>query len=87
MVRKFLKNIDKLPSVLINGHQCKACWQCLGACPSKVLGKVHFLWHKHAKIAHPDKCTGCMTCLKTCPHNAILSIKPFKKAYEEVKKG
>ncbi|MDR2847529.1 MAG: 4Fe-4S binding protein [Bacteroidales bacterium] len=78
MVHKLFSHSWKIPAILINHHQCKACWKCLDACPQKVLGKVNFLWHKHAKMSHPDKCIGCLKCVKTCPHGAIIPISKIK---------
>ena len=59
-----------------NSRNCKACWQCLSACPNEVIGKIDIFFHKHAKISNPDKCIGCMKCVKSCEYNAI---KPINK--------
>jgi 2-oxoglutarate ferredoxin oxidoreductase subunit delta len=75
---QFLNDNRNKPLVLINHSQCQACWKCLDACPAKVIGKVSFLWHKHAKMAHYDKCTGCLKCVKICPLGAIISISKNK---------
>ncbi len=47
-------------------HECIACWKCVEACPRGVLGKVNFLWHKHAKLSNPGNCIGCGKCAAVC---------------------
>lgn len=53
------------------GRRCKACWKCVEACPQGVLGKVNFLFHKHAIIVQPDACIGCYKCIKACRDGVI----------------
>lgn len=53
------------------GRKCQACWKCVEACPESVLGKVNFLFHKHAIIVQPDKCIGCLKCVKICEYGVI----------------
>lgn len=53
-------------------HGCIACWQCVDACPRKVLGKVKFLWHKHVKIDNPQSCIGCGKCVTVCPQSIFI---------------
>ncbi|MDR1886632.1 MAG: hypothetical protein LBQ70_01840 [Prevotellaceae bacterium] len=71
------RKIDKIitPHVLLNPHDCKACWACIDTCPSKVIGKVSFLWHKHALIINSGACTGCLKCVKTCSAAAFIPLK------------
>ncbi|MDQ7092508.1 ferredoxin family protein [Desulfosporosinus sp. PR] len=61
--------------ILINTRLCKACWQCVAACPSNVLGKVNVLIHKHVRINNHQNCQGCLACVKACPYKAISSLK------------
>jgi 2-oxoglutarate ferredoxin oxidoreductase subunit delta len=60
--------------ISLNTRQCQACWDCIEACPNGVLGKVKMLFHKHARIDHPDRCDGCGTCASICPDQAITLI-------------
>ncbi len=53
---------------------CKACWECITACPKGVIGKVNLTFHKHAHINKINDCTGCLKCVKICPKNAIKTI-------------
>lgn len=57
--------------VAIDSRRCKACWNCVEACPKGVLGKVSVLFHKHAKVTYPDSCIGCFRCVKACQYGAI----------------
>jgi 2-oxoglutarate ferredoxin oxidoreductase subunit delta len=53
------------------GMKCKACWKCVEACPKAVIGKIDFLFHKHAVIRNPESCTGCLKCVKACKYGVI----------------
>ena len=65
-----MKNkISETPYIKAAYSECIACWKCVEACPEHVLGKVKFLWHKHAKIIAPDKCIGCGKCAAACPQH------------------
>ncbi|MDR3217405.1 MAG: 4Fe-4S binding protein [Dysgonamonadaceae bacterium] len=44
---------------------------CVEACPENVIGKVHFLFHKHAVIRNPENCIGCLKCVSVCKYGAI----------------
>lgn len=57
--------------VAMNPSHCVACWKCIEQCPKKVIGKVGFLWHKHAAFQDADACIGCEKCIKTCPHGVF----------------
>ena len=57
--------------VVMNPSHCVACWECVKQCPKNVIGKVGFLWHKHAAFQDADACIGCKKCLKTCPHGVF----------------
>jgi 2-oxoglutarate ferredoxin oxidoreductase subunit delta len=59
------------PFVLLDRSRCEACWSCVDACPKEVLGKLEFLWHKHAVVAHAERCTGCRACLGVCVPGAL----------------
>ncbi|MDR3187704.1 MAG: 4Fe-4S binding protein [Prevotellaceae bacterium] len=62
------------PYVRFNPHRCKACWVCLDACPAGAIGKISFLWHRHAVLAKPSACTGCLRCVRACPAKAFSPI-------------
>ena len=49
---------------------CRACWECVKACPNHVIGEVDLPFHKHTHIDKANDCTGCLKCVKTCPGNA-----------------
>lgn len=54
---------------------CIACWRCVEACPKNVFGKVRFLWHRHAKLVHPEACIGCGKCVGVCPEGLFELIR------------
>ena len=60
--------------IQLDPHKCKACWECIEACPKQVLGKIDLPFHKHAKIVNPDVCIGCKKCVKACLHGAISAV-------------
>ena len=60
--------------VQLDTRKCKACWKCINTCPNKVIGKIDFLGHRHARIDQSDKCSGCLKCVKTCESGAYNSI-------------
>jgi 2-oxoglutarate ferredoxin oxidoreductase subunit delta len=68
------KSINRVasPYVWLNPHGCEACWSCLDACPSGAIGKVSFLWHRHAVFVNSEACTGCLKCVKVCPVKAFI---------------
>ncbi|MDE6125918.1 MAG: ferredoxin family protein [Muribaculaceae bacterium] len=49
---------------------CTACWKCVEACPRHAIGRVRFLWHRHA-VPHFIKCVGCNKCVAACPNNCF----------------
>lgn len=57
--------------IAINLHRCVGCFQCVEACPKKVLGKISLPFHKHVHVDHPEACIGCARCAKICPEGAI----------------
>ena len=65
-MKKFLTKF-----IAMNPSHCVACWRCVEQCPKNVIGKVGFLWHKHAAFQNPDACIGCKKCIKTCPHGVF----------------
>lgn len=65
-MKKFLTNY-----VAMNPSHCVACWQCVEQCPKHVIGKVGFLWHKHAAFCDADACIGCKKCIKVCPEKVF----------------
>lgn len=61
------------PYIRVNTSRCKACWNCVNACPQGVLGKVDIPFHHHVRIVQAEKCTGCLLCFDACLHQAILA--------------
>jgi len=61
--------------ITINTKLCKACWNCISACPEGILGKVDFIFHKHIHLDDPESCIGCLACEKICPEGAIVASK------------
>ncbi len=68
----FLRHTETL-YIRLDTSRCKACWDCVQACPQGVLGKVDFRFHRHAHIDRAEDCKGCLLCLDACPHQAILT--------------
>jgi NAD-dependent dihydropyrimidine dehydrogenase PreA subunit len=68
--------------IVVDTKLCAACASCVDACRRKVLGQVKFLWHRHARVDHPDACTGCRRCVTACVHGAITATTqtPEKRA-------
>jgi len=60
----------------VNKQKCKACWECIDACPKQVIGKVNFLWHKHIVLKKSENCSGCKKCLKVCQHGVFSEEMP-----------
>jgi 2-oxoglutarate ferredoxin oxidoreductase subunit delta len=69
-------NRVRTPYIWANPRRCVACWECVGACPEQVIGKVGFLWHKHIVFEASEKCIGCKKCIKTCPHGVFSEDLP-----------
>jgi len=55
-------------------RNCQACWKCVDTCPNRVLGKVDFFHHRHARVDHAEACKGCKECVLICPNEAIRYI-------------
>jgi NAD-dependent dihydropyrimidine dehydrogenase PreA subunit len=70
----------KTPYIRLDTHKCRACWQCVEACPRHVLGKAVLLKHRHAHVDHADACKGCQKCVKVCPNEAIIYTGPPDRA-------
>ena len=70
--------------VWANHQRCKACWECVDACPKQVIGKVGILWHKHIVLKDSDNCNGCKKCIQICPHGVFSEDMPnsIKKILE-----
>lgn len=60
--------------IKVNTRLCKACWECVAACPKGVLGKTNFIFHKHVRIINPGNCVGCRACEKACREGAITAL-------------
>lgn len=61
--------------IRLDTSRCKACWECVQACPQHVFGKIDFPFHRHARIDQAENCKGCLLCLDTCLHQAILTVE------------
>ena len=66
----FKREHARTAHIQLDTRRCKACWKCINTCPNKVIGKINFLGHRHARINEPDKCSGCLKCLKICEYSA-----------------
>jgi len=65
---------EKLTStkfVFFDAGKCAACWICITECPAKVIGKVDFFFHKHARITNENMCKGCLKCIAACSRGAF----------------
>ena len=60
--------------IQLDARKCKACWKCIECCANKVIRKIDFFGHRHAKISKTDKCTGCLKCVKVCEFGAYTSL-------------
>lgn len=60
--------------IKIHPDNCIGCWRCIRKCPANVIGKVGFLWHKHAVIINAEACIGCENCINACPRNCYYKI-------------
>jgi 2-oxoglutarate ferredoxin oxidoreductase subunit delta len=69
-LRLFINRHTQTQFIKLDTGKCKACWKCIESCNKKVIGKIDFLGHRHAKINNADKCAGCLKCLKVCIYGA-----------------
>jgi len=65
--------------VQLDTRKCKACWKCIDACSDKVIGKIDFFGHRHARFNESGKCTGCLRCIKICEYGAYNLIAGLNK--------
>ncbi len=63
-----MKNQVRKP--LFSSRKCIACWKCVEECPRKAIGRISFLWHRHA-IPRYAACVGCMKCVAICPNGCF----------------
>ncbi|APV44496.1 2-oxoglutarate ferredoxin oxidoreductase subunit delta [Dehalogenimonas formicexedens] len=68
---KVSKSNHRTVYIELDTQLCKACWDCVEACPEHVIGKVNVFFHKHSRIDNSENCKGCFKCVKACPHGAI----------------
>ncbi len=61
--------------ITLDKSRCRACRECVGACPRGVLGMISLPFHKHARVARPSECRGCGKCVAACPEGAIRLIR------------
>lgn len=64
-------NQFQTPHVAMNPSHCTGCWKCIQECPKHAIGKVGFLWHKHAAFCKAEDCIGCRKCIKACPNGVF----------------
>jgi 2-oxoglutarate ferredoxin oxidoreductase subunit delta len=78
MENRLQKRLGKVCTghVWANTKLCKACWDCVGACPRQVVGRVSFLWHRHIVFIAPGNCTGCKKCVEPCRHGVFSEDPP-----------
>lgn len=76
--RNLMKKGNSTGYICLDTYLCQACWKCIEACPSNVIGKIKILFHRHAHIKHPENCKGCLSCTEACPQGAILPSIPAK---------
>jgi 2-oxoglutarate ferredoxin oxidoreductase subunit delta len=79
MLRHSRLRHDSTPYISLDTHLCRACWECVAACPQGVIGKVDILFHKHARIGNASECKGCLKCVKACEQGAITARSGVKK--------
>ena len=65
----------KTAYISVDTHLCKACWDCVDACPNGVFRKGNMPFHKHVMIKDSQNCNGCGTCASICPAQAITMIE------------
>lgn len=68
-------NKKKTAFISMNPRHCVACWECVNVCPKQVIGKVHFLWHKHTVFKNSDVCIGCKKCINICAHQVFTYLE------------
>ena len=64
-------NQFQTPYVAMNPSHCTGCWKCIHECPKHAIGRVGFLWHKHAAFCQAENCIGCRKCIKACPNGVF----------------
>ncbi len=60
-----------LTTFIIDAEKCKACGQCVEACPTEAIGGG--IKKVPAKIDQ-DKCVTCGACRETCPFDAVSTV-------------
>jgi Fe-S-cluster-containing hydrogenase component 2 len=66
--------IVKTNFIEFDSSKCEACWKCIPACQSGVIGKIDIFFHKHARIIKSDACKGCLKCTKVCAYGALVRV-------------
>jgi NAD-dependent dihydropyrimidine dehydrogenase PreA subunit len=58
--------------VTIDIDKCKACGDCVEACPGQAITMVEEDGKKYAMYSgSPDDCLGCMSCQEGCAEEAV----------------
>lgn len=74
-------NQFQTPYVAMNPSHCTGCWKCIQNCPKHAIGRVGFLWHKHAAFCQAEECIGCRKCIRVCPNGVFISSEPEAPAH------
>ncbi|MDP4240257.1 MAG: ferredoxin family protein [Bacteroidota bacterium] len=66
--------------VQFNSQACTACWECIEACPNKVIDKSFLfiastLIHEQVSVYDASECIGCLKCMQACEFDAISLYK------------
>jgi 2-oxoglutarate ferredoxin oxidoreductase subunit delta len=60
--------------IRFKSSECRACWNCIDACPEGVFVKMNILVHKHVLIKNGKDCIGCGKCVSICRSGALSRI-------------
>ena len=58
--------------VTVDVDKCKACGDCIDACPNELMAMVEDGGKKHAIFSgDPSDCIGCYSCESSCEEGAV----------------
>ncbi len=81
------RSLQHTEFITLDSSRCAACWKCMEACSSMVLGRVNLPFHKHALVENPGMCNGCLACADTCGLGAIQPAGVMKKSSQGIHEG